>query len=961
MRLLGAKAFIKDQDLSQEDFQLLVKRRAIVSKNRYKETLNKMGIMPDSNNEEKTGQKKLQSGLETLKFSKIAKVDTDDKARKEVENEILQLEKIHKTNNLLPVSFLYNGSDRAKALCRISTPTSYGTGFLIAPGILMTNNHVLTTEQEAAGSIAEFFYEENRDTVNVQIKPQQLFITNPDLDFTIVGCDTTGIEHVEYIPLLRNPSTVTRYEQVNIVQHPRGRRKEIAIHENQVKRVQQKTVRYITDTEPGSSGSAVFNNQWELVALHHAGVYIKENNKVVGAENEGIRISAIVDHLVALNYNNESTRNAAAEVLNYVNDSSPFLGFFDVAGLVAESYNKSGGLEVEIPTFTADRKFADIGFWNIEHLNNGVSDKRIKDVADVVKLMSMDVLGLVEVQNGALDRLVDQLALKGVNLAYEYYNAHGTQDLAVLYDKETSTVEMLSQLYVDYKDLLDSRIQSGQKAFAGGRLPLFAKCTVLDKDRSKQVDLIMIVVHLKAMGDSISKARRKASAQILYTIISDLKRRPEFKDLPIVLGGDFNDVVDSYTLASITNATDLFTLTTDDHNNDAMTYVGGGFTNVIDHIVVSTDAKLGTIADDDAAIIRLDRSIRDFADHVSDHVPVITRLLFQTDHQDAVHSKPVTPLTNCCTPQLEDPDTLAQNGLFSARHNVSTYSDAQTNSSADVAESYYNQAKDKKDIKTYYESVSSKVDGKALFWTLNELISQTHTRRLSYSEARYNHLYARVDLRPGGQLNSVYSDKLVDPETMIKEDLRVDNMIRENIQRLQRYENTISEEAIRMAVEEMENSNKYNCEHVVPQSWFGKKEPMKSDLHHLFTCLPVCNSSRSNYPYYDFPDYDPEGMDDLEAIRADCGKYESSLFEPENHKGVVARATLYFLLRYPNAISKYNKQGIDKLLEWHKEFPHTENYFERHRNQCIFEVQGNRNPLIDFPEWADKIDFMESL
>ena len=31
--------------------------------------------------------------------------------------------------------------------------------------------------------------------------------------------------------------------------------------------------------------------------------------------------------------------------------------------------------------------------------------------------------------------------------------------------------------------------------------------------------------------------------------------------------------------------------------------------------------------------------------------------------------------------------------------------------------------------------------------------------------------------------------------------------------------------------------------------------------------------------------------------------------------------------------------------------------YERHRNEAIFEVQGNRNPLIDFPEWIDRIDF----
>lgn len=31
--------------------------------------------------------------------------------------------------------------------------------------------------------------------------------------------------------------------------------------------------------------------------------------------------------------------------------------------------------------------------------------------------------------------------------------------------------------------------------------------------------------------------------------------------------------------------------------------------------------------------------------------------------------------------------------------------------------------------------------------------------------------------------------------------------------------------------------------------------------------------------------------------------------------------------------------------------------WERHRNQELFRLQGNRNPFIDHPEWAQVIDF----
>ncbi len=77
-------------------------------------------------------------------------------------------------------------------------------------------------------------------------------------------------------------------------------------------------VHYRTDTSPGSSGSPVFNDQWEIVALHHSGIPKKDSqgrilatngavwNQSMGADkihwiaNEGIRISKILRHIQGL-------------------------------------------------------------------------------------------------------------------------------------------------------------------------------------------------------------------------------------------------------------------------------------------------------------------------------------------------------------------------------------------------------------------------------------------------------------------------------------------------------------------------------------------------------------------------------------------------------------------------------------------------------------------------------------
>ena len=150
----------------------------------------------------------------------------------------------------------------------------------------------------------------------------------------------------------------------------------------------------------------------------------------------------------------------------------------------------------------------------------------------------------------------------------------------------------------------------------------------------------------------------------------------------------------------------------------------------------------------------------------------------------------------------------------------------------------------------------------------------------------------------------------------------------------------------------LEGSLPFNCEHVVPQSWYDKREPMRGDLHHLFACESRCNSFRGNTPYFEFTDFE-------EVIREDCGKREENKFEPGAGKGAVARATLYFLIRYPGEINRtlreYEPERLKGLLSWHESNPVTN--YERHRNMAIFEKQGNRNPLIDHPDWASRIDF----
>jgi endonuclease G len=201
---------------------------------------------------------------------------------------------------------------------------SYGTGFLVSARLLLTNNHVLPTRTQAASSIVEFDYQlDFRDqplTIErFELEPQAFYLTNRGLDFTLVAVKPTSLtgrllEEYGWCPLIKEEGKIRITEPVNIVQHPRGEMKQVVIRENKLLDLldPQPRAHYAADTERGSSGSPVFNDRWEVIALHHSGVPATdpEGNKLdvdgniwqegddpdglKWAANEGIRVSRLV-------------------------------------------------------------------------------------------------------------------------------------------------------------------------------------------------------------------------------------------------------------------------------------------------------------------------------------------------------------------------------------------------------------------------------------------------------------------------------------------------------------------------------------------------------------------------------------------------------------------------------------------------------------------------------------------
>ena len=265
---------------------------------------------------------------------------------------------------------------------------------------------------------------------------------------------------------------------------------------------------------------------------------------------------------------------------------------------------------------------------------------------------------------------------------------------------------------------------------------------------------------------------------------------------------------------------------------------------------------------------------------------------------------------------------------------------------------YYDSAADTATAESYYQGVDNAASPTELITALKDLLEQTHTRPRAYKPSDW--VYPWVDLHPDRKLRSIYSGKAFAPEELIREDARVEAMRTRRLQALVASESAIGPGRFADELTVLDAEMPFNCEHVVPQSSFDKAEPMRGDLHHLFACESRCNSFRGNIPYFDFTDFE-------EVLRQDCGKREPDRFEPISGKGAVARATMYFLVRYPGVVGdvarELQAERMSILLAWHEADPVGE--WERHRNAAIAEIQGNRNPLIDHPDWAGRIAFDE--
>ncbi|CRZ16799.1 DNA/RNA non-specific endonuclease [Mycolicibacterium neworleansense] len=242
------------------------------------------------------------------------------------------------TTDFVPICFIDRAGLSARAVARVidGKRRPLGTGVMVSPRLFMTNNHVIAEAQSAASTSIQFNYQLDIDDVPAPVTefgldPETFFWTSPedelDVSLIAVGPRTAGDGNLSDFGWTALSSALDKHaegDHVTIIEHPDADYKQIALRENRVMGRGKKgaTLYYAADTLHGSSGSPVFNDQFVLVALHHAGggrndTELEDGRPVPEECNEGIRTSAIVDALRARHDQLPSAlRDLLAEALN---------------------------------------------------------------------------------------------------------------------------------------------------------------------------------------------------------------------------------------------------------------------------------------------------------------------------------------------------------------------------------------------------------------------------------------------------------------------------------------------------------------------------------------------------------------------------------------------------------------------------------------------------------------------
>ncbi len=159
----------------------------------------------------------------------------------------------------------------------------------------------------------------------------------------------------------------------------------------------------------------------------------------------------------------------------------------------------------------------------------------------------------------------------------------------------------------------------------------------------------------------------------------------------------------------------------------------------------------------------------------------------------------------------------------------------------------------------------------------------------------------------------------------------------------------------------------YNREHVWPRTFFGGQvPPMNADLWIVYPTDYWVNNKRGNLPYGKVTSFTFKSRNGSKVgAQTAAGAPSGQCFEPiDSFKGDIARSYFYVATRYLGEDASWQDWdmavkavlkpwAVQMLLSWHQLDPVSQK--ERLRNNAVYLEQGNRNPFIDSPRFAECI------
>lgn len=229
------------------------------------------------------------------------------------------LEKVFGSASARSYTWMAAALGRAKAVARIETATGdgKGTGFLVrasalfpdAPpteAVLVTNSHVLGKKYPTALRVSDAVVRFEAVDLQRTFQVTEILFESPpaELDVTIVTLDAAvvGVEPCPLAPREEPSFDPAQPRNCYVIGHPGGLALALSIDDTLQVGWKAPLLHYRTPTEPGNSGSPVFDASWRLLALHHSGsASMKRLDGQPGTyeANEGIWFHAIVDAIAA--------------------------------------------------------------------------------------------------------------------------------------------------------------------------------------------------------------------------------------------------------------------------------------------------------------------------------------------------------------------------------------------------------------------------------------------------------------------------------------------------------------------------------------------------------------------------------------------------------------------------------------------------------------------------------------